>query len=360
MSAGSRAWTLLRHEIGLRLADRASLTLAVAAPLGLAALVVFAFGSRSERSAGPALLVVSAVQQEVALTAASRLGSFLADGERTWVEIHTAPPAPGSAVPAAVLELADSECTGAAQLELGSTALRSQLLGQLVAEWWHLGCPSTRPGAETPFEVDRSGSRRAAGLALFIPSLGIFFLSFSLLDATRSLLEDERNGIVHRLLAAGVEPSWVVMSKMAGSWVAALVQFGLLVLIAAGLFGVSWGSSPLGIVLLVLGVAVAGSGLGLGLATLVRSPEQAAYWGGGLLVVLAVLGGTFAPGQQMSGWLGGLANLSYLRWASAGFEKLLVAGEGLAAVLPNVAALLSFGLFGLAVASFRFRRRFAA
>ena len=194
-------------------------------------------------------------------------------------------------------------------------------------------------------------------MGYFMPSMAIFFLMFAMFAGARSILEEERQGTLSRLMTTPTRPGEILLGKLGGTLITGLLQMAVLVLISALLFGVDWGA-PLGVALLTVATVTAAAGLGAAVAAIARDDNQASVLGSAIALIFAILGGNFLPIQYAPPWLDALSRLTLNRWALDGFIALSLDQAPLADVLSNLAALLGIGALFFALALLRFHRRF--
>jgi ABC-2 type transport system permease protein len=195
-------------------------------------------------------------------------------------------------------------------------------------------------------------------LGYFAPSMAIFFLMFSLFDGTRSILEEEVTGTLHRLMTTPTRVSQILLGKIGGTFLTGLLQIAVLIAASALLFGLNWGDSPLGLILMTLATVAAATSLGAFVAAFARNINQAGIIGTVFTLVFAILGGNFVQVAGFPAWLDFLSKLTINRWALDGFVTLTLGGGQASDILTNVLVLLGLAalFFGLAMATFT--RRF--
>lgn len=201
---------------------------------------------------------------------------------------------------------------------------------------------------ETPFDA----------VAFFAPSMAVFFLMFTLVDGARALLAEEQEGTLQRLAGTPISTSAILGGKIGGLFLTGLLQLVVLIVASRLLFGLGWGRSPAGLLLMVLSVLFAATSMGALLAAYARTADQAAVIGGSITLVFAAVGGNFLPAQTLPAGLQLPSRLTLNRWALDGFADLTLRGLGARDVLPEAAVLTAMGAFFLVLAVFRFRRRF--
>lgn len=174
------------------------------------------------------------------------------------------------------------------------------------------------------------------------------FLFLGLGVTARSLLRDDREGILDRVRASPVSTGEVV----GGSAITVLVQGALAAVVVVGLssllFGAQWGQTA-EVVVIIAAFIVAVGGM-LGLVVGVASTElQAESWTNVLAFGFAVLGGSFFGGALLPGVLGFIGTLTPNGAAMRALIEVGPGGESLADVWYLVVWMLVLGVGGVAV-----------
>ena len=195
-------------------------------------------------------------------------------------------------------------------------------------------------------------------LAYFAPSMAILFLMFTLFDASRTLLDEEREGTLQRMMSSPTRFGVILAGKNAGVILTGVLQLAILVIASALLFGLDWGKSRLAVALMILAVVAAASSLGALIVALARDARQAGVIGSTVALAFAVLGGNFIDANAYPAWMQPLSKLTINRWALDGFTDLSLRGGGLEDVTPELLVLLGMAAAFFALAAWRLPRRF--
>jgi ABC-type multidrug transport system permease subunit len=164
---------------------------------------------------------------------------------------------------------------------------------------------------------------------------------------------EKASGMVRRQATLPLGRVQLLAGKLLGRVLIAALQIVMLVLSGRFLLGVSWGGSPLGLVLLLASYALAVAGMATFLGAVLDTPAQASSVGWIGAMVLAAIGGCWWPAEVMPHWLQRAALALPTTWAMDGFHALISFGRGADAVLLPAAVLLGFAaLFVLAGARF--------
>ncbi|HLF88557.1 MAG TPA: ABC transporter permease [Anaerolineales bacterium] len=195
-------------------------------------------------------------------------------------------------------------------------------------------------------------------LNYFVPSMAIFFLMFAVFDGTQSILEEERDGTLHRMMTTPTGRAEIILGKIGGAFLTGTLQFVVLVVVSGLLFKVDWGSEPVGMSLLVLGTVAAATSLGAFIASFARTVAQAGVLGSAITLVSAILGGNFIDYRSIPSWLTPISKMTINRWAMEGFTNLTLGGMNLSGVTLNIAVLFGLAIVFFVLSLVLFNRRF--
>ncbi|MBW4437993.1 MAG: ABC transporter permease [Pleurocapsa minor GSE-CHR-MK-17-07R] len=199
-------------------------------------------------------------------------------------------------------------------------------------------------------------------LAFFGSAQALFFMMFSAMGSAASMLEEQRDGTLPRMLVTPTPRSHILLGKMLGTFVVCAVQVFLLMIaltavgtLLNGSLQLIWGSNFLVIALVILAVALAATGIGSVVTGIARTSEQANIIGSVISMLFGLLGGAFFP-VAVLGPLAILSRFTVNYWGVDAFDQL-AQGGGLAGVLPNIGVLVAAGivLFGLGFSLFNRR-----
>ncbi|HET8525396.1 MAG TPA: ABC transporter permease [Actinomycetota bacterium] len=206
----------------------------------------------------------------------------------------------------------------------------------------------TAPTAQ--LQRDTAENRLFSSTTFFAVGMAVFFVFFTVEFGVRSLLTERETGTLARMLVAPMRPAWIIGGKVLAAFVVGLVSMTALVVASSLLLGADWGN-PLGVALLLVAGVLAAMGLTALVASLARSPGQAAGYASVAAVVGGLLGGTFFPLSQGPSILATLSLIAPQAWLMRGFQDL-ASGGGLAEILPALVALATFTLVlgGIAIA----------
>ncbi len=230
-----------------------------------------------------------------------------------------------------------------------------------------LGARAAQLGESQPIEVEtvdlQGETREFDALQYFAPSMAIMFMTFAMAAGAASILSEAQHWTLQRILTTPT-PRWVFMGgKLLGMYAVGLLQMVALIVstslfaLLLGRHGSIWGTNGVGLALMVVAVTFAGTSLGLLIAALAKTPEQASTYSTVALFLLAMLGGTFIPIENLPAALNWLPKITLNYWGIQGFVALSYERASVAQIGEHVAVLLGMGAVLFAVSLWRFDRR---
>ncbi len=187
-------------------------------------------------------------------------------------------------------------------------------------------------------------------LAFMAPGMALMFLMFTTSNGGRTLLTEQNQGTLPRLLVSPTSTRQILAGKVFGIYLTGTVQVLILILASTLLFRLQWGD-PLGVVVLVLAAVAGAVGWGMLITALARTPGQVSAIGSAIMLTFGILGGGFINLASMPAWFQAVAKITPNAWGLDGFTTLAEGGGLLDIWLPVVALLVMGGaLFTLAVA----------
>ncbi|MCB1057856.1 MAG: ABC transporter permease [Acidobacteria bacterium] len=158
------------------------------------------------------------------------------------------------------------------------------------------------------------------------------------------LAQEKVTGTLRRQAALPIRPGQIFAGKVLGRLLIAGLQIVVLVVVGRFVFGLSWGTSPVGLTLVLASYAVAVAGIATLLGAWVSTPDQASGIGWIGSMVMASLGGCWWPAEVMPHWLRVVAHAVPTAWAMDALHALISFGRGVDAVILPSAVLLAFGI----------------
>lgn len=185
----------------------------------------------------------------------------------------------------------------------------------------------------------------------------IIFIAFFIVNSAGSILEDKQNGTWRRLQSTSVRSSYIVFGQIFSIFVLGWIQVGVLLLFSRYVFGVNWGNSPGGIILLFSAFLLSVTGLGVLMANLVSTKKQLSSLTAIVIMPTSLLAGCMWSRELMPDVLLRIADFVPQSWVIKGMTDLVSRGSEInAAFLPSMILLLFAVLFFVAANVVAMRR----
>lgn len=237
----------------------------------------------------------------------------------------------------------------AALAQLQQQALQHDLVGPLAALQ-----PRT-----PPFELRVHRRYNPEGLSRYniVPGLIGTILTMTMVMLTGLAMTRERErGTMENLLATPVRPLEVMVGKIAPYVVIGYVQLGVIMAAAWLLFEVPMVGS-LGLLMVMIGVfMLANLAVGFTFSTLARNQLQALQMTFFFFLPSMLLSGFMFPFRGMPGWAQAIGEVLPLTHFLRIVRGILLKGNGLEQVLPELWPMLAFLLGAAALALARYRQ----
>ena len=192
-------------------------------------------------------------------------------------------------------------------------------------------------------------------LAYMAPGMALMFLMFTVSNGGRTLLAEQRQGTLPRLLVTPISTAQVLGGKVFGIYLTGVAQMLILVAASSLLFSLKWGDF-VSVLVLVLAAVIGAVGWGMLITSLAKTPGQVSSIGSAVMLIFGILGGSFISLENMPPWLQLVSKITPNAWGLDGFTTLALGG-GLNQILRPVLALIVMGVILFSVAVIVINRR---
>lgn len=158
-----------------------------------------------------------------------------------------------------------------------------------------------------------------------------------------------------RTLVSPVPRVTVLASRIAAFVVVGLVQMTLLFGLAALVFGLHLGDHPYALLFVFAAMGLVTTGFGILMTALVKDFVTLNSIMNVLVILVAAAGGALVPAFLLPDWLQAIAPLTPHYWAMDASQGIILLGEGLPEVAPEIGALLAFAGVFFVLGLWRFR-----
>ncbi len=181
-----------------------------------------------------------------------------------------------------------------------------------------------------------------------------------LLGLGAGFITERKRGTMRRVQTTPAPRSIVTAASVTAEMLGALVQMALLIGFGTLVFGLTWFSHPVELLMLSVAFCLAGAALGALLGALCRTSRQAGSLGLALAMVLAVFGGCWYPAAFFPASLRSVTKIDPAGWAMDGFLAVLSPSAATGPALRSTVLLLAFGVVVFILAALAARSRRAA
>jgi ABC-2 type transport system permease protein len=193
----------------------------------------------------------------------------------------------------------------------------------------------------------------------FVPGImGMIMIVICAMMTSVSIVREKENGTMEVLLVSPVKPLTVIISKMIPYFVISSINLSVILLLAKFVLSVPLSGSlfwtcVISIVYIILSLA-----LGMLISTLVKT-QAAAMLSSAMLLLLPVimLSGMIFPIESEPHFFQWISMTVPARWYISAMRKLMVEGQQLHAVLPELGILSGMAVFLISVALFNLKSR---
>ncbi len=179
-------------------------------------------------------------------------------------------------------------------------------------------------------------------IAFYAAGIAVMFIMFSAAGAGGALIEENESGTLERVLTTGLGMNglllakWLSLTSFACAQIAVMFVWGMLV------FKLPLLAHLPGFILMTVFTAGAAAAFGLVLASLSRTRQQLSGLANLLVLGLNALGGSMFPRFLMSESLQKFSLVGFNAWALDGYLKVFWREAALAALAPQIGALIGF------------------
>jgi len=211
----------------------------------------------------------------------------------------------------------------------------------------------------TAIQLNTSTSQGEAvefdALSYFAPGMALMFLMYTVSYGGRSILAEKSQGTLPRLLVSPTNAMQVLGGKVFGIFLTGAAQMLILIGASALFFQLKWGSA-FGVVMLVLAAVFGATGWGMLITALARTPAQVGSVGSAVMLIFAMLGGSFVWLDNLPAIVQTLGRVTPNAWAMDGFTTLALGGTLSPLSLP-ILALLTMGILLFLISAVLFGKK---
>lgn len=197
------------------------------------------------------------------------------------------------------------------------------------------------------------------GLNLFaylLPGTLLIGLLFISEISMRDIFRERSTGTLDRLLTTPVGTGHYIAGKVLATFSITALACIVLLIVGRFAFGIDVGR-PVPLVIHFIGTILMCTGLVTLFYGFIRTERAADAIMSIVIVVLALLGGSMVPYEQMGAGMRGIAPFSPVFWASDGFKKIFIEDWGVSELGLHIAVLYGLAAITMVVGGMMLRRR---
>jgi ABC-2 type transport system permease protein len=183
--------------------------------------------------------------------------------------------------------------------------------------------------------------------------IGILFISEM---AMRDILREGQRGTLSRMLSSPLGAGQIVSAKILSAFLITGISMVVLVTLGKFAFNISWGD-PLTLTIQTVGICAMSTGIMTFFYGIIRSEKLADAMLSVLIIVLALLGGSMIPYEQMGQGMRQVAHYSPVFWAIDGLKKIIFFSGKLGDIWINLVIMFSIAVPGMMIGAGILRRR---
>lgn len=216
----------------------------------------------------------------------------------------------------------------------------------------NLTVTAVRPAGET----SGPGVDTKQFFAFIFPGLVIFGAMFVSQSLALRLLRDRVRGVERRLMMTSLSPAAQIAGAFLFMVAGLLIVLVVLMAVGAIVFRIQLKNPP-ALLALAVGFAVFAAAMHLAIIAIARNERSASFMGSGIVMLLALAGGTFFPAEDMPVFLRQIAFVVPNGAAQQGFVDVLAHGRTLAETSIRILTTWGWALVMMAIALVAVRRK---
>jgi len=203
-------------------------------------------------------------------------------------------------------------------------------------------------------DVEYENLKRINGVQYYAATILIMFMLFGASFGVTLFIVERELTTLKRLVTIRANKGTLILGKFSGLFFVILVQAIILILFSRFVYGVHWGHSFPGIVLVTLSSVFASSSMGMFIACIVKTRRAAMGISQLIIHVFNILGGGMVPLRMLPDIIRNIGKVSLNWWSATAYHNLMM-GYSLDEILPYCLVLLGMSAVYLTIGILRFR-----
>lgn len=183
-------------------------------------------------------------------------------------------------------------------------------------------------------EVNNPNATRSVG------GWAMMFLLFTLTATSTSLFDENKSGVVLRILSSPVSRVHILWGKYLYNFSLGFIQLLVMFFVGYLLFRIDIFSNFFNLLLIIIASSLACTAFGMLLAAVSKTTAQASGLGTLLILTMSGIGGAWFPTFILPPFIQILSKFSLVYWAMEGFMNVLWRGSNTIELLPYIGVLI--------------------
>lgn len=201
---------------------------------------------------------------------------------------------------------------------------------------------------------EQQKNQTVSGMQYYSAAMLVMFILFGATMGTKLMVEERETRTMSRLTCTSVSKTALITGKFLGLLFITFTQAVILIVFTRFVYGVDWGRSIPGILIITVCAAFSGSGLGMMIGAIAKTSKASEGIAQMFIQVFTVVGGGMVPLYVMPDIVKTLAKGTLNWWAVNGYYDLML-GKDMVSVLPYCLVLVLMGMVYLSIGSLRFK-----
>ena len=199
-------------------------------------------------------------------------------------------------------------------------------------------------------EISNPNATRSVG------GWAMMFLLFTLTATSTSLFDENKSGVVLRILSSPVSRVHILWGKYLYNFSLGCIQLFVMFFVGHLLFNIDIFSNFFNLILVIVAGALACTAFGMLLAAVSKTAAQANGLGTLLILTMSGIGGAWFPTFILPPFIQILSKFSLVYWAMEGFMNVLWRGSSTIEILPIVGVLIGIAAVVNVFSIIRFKK----
>lgn len=187
-------------------------------------------------------------------------------------------------------------------------------------------------------------SKPVGSFQYYAAAMGVMFLLMTVAEGVSAMILEKEQEVYNRLQVSKLSYHQYLVGKMLGLITISLIQAFVIIIGTTFIFGVDWGDSVAGVIVITISFVISACGLGVLAGSFIKKEKTFSVASMLATQIMAAIGGSMAPLYIFPDWAvfvgkflpNGLALQTYIE---------LMSGSSLIDILPAVAGILGLGFF---------------